>query len=100
VSVSDKFEWDDDKERQNLAAHGLAFDVVERFFGAVERVEEIDQRFQYDEERLIAFARVDVVVLCCVYTWRGGRRRIISLRRAVRGEVKRFEINLRGRPKD
>ncbi len=97
--VDGNFEWDDDKERQNLAAHGFAFGDAPRVFEAADFIEELDLRFNYGEERLIAFARFGQIVVCCVYTWRGDRRRIISLRRATRAEVQRFEATLRG-PQD
>ena len=96
MARTDDFEWDDDKERANHRDHGFAFwDAAPLVFEASDIIEDIDDRFEYDEERWIAFARVHTIVVCCVYTGRGRRRRIISLRRATRAEVQRFEADLR-----
>lgn len=46
------FEWDVQKARRNLAKHGVSFD--EACFAILDpnHLEEIDDRFDYDEERL------------------------------------------------
>lgn len=85
------FEWDDAKERANLRKHGFAFSDAMRLFASSEVIEDIDDRFDYGEERLIAFGRVRQTVVCCVYTWRRTRRRIISLRKADAEEIQRYQ---------
>lgn len=84
------FEWDDSKERANQRKHGFAFAEAAPLFTSSEVIEDIDDRFDYGEERLIAFGPVRGMVLCCIYTWRGARRRIISLRKANVEEVQRY----------
>jgi uncharacterized DUF497 family protein len=49
-----------------------------------------EERRDYGEVRTIAFGVVDGRELAVVYTMRGGRRRIISARRAHRRERKAF----------
>jgi uncharacterized protein len=85
------FEWDDAKERANQRKHGFAFAEARVMFRSSQFAEDIDDRFDYGEERLIAFGPVRGMVLCCVYTWRGARRRIISLRKANAEEIQRYQ---------
>lgn len=61
------FEWDDAKERANLRKHGFAFVEAASLF-ETSVIEDIDDRFDYGEERLIAFGPVRGMVVCCVYT--------------------------------
>ena len=83
------FEWDERERRRNLAKHGIDFDTARRMFqtGVIERE---DQRRDYGEMRMVAYGEVDGVVLCVIYTWRDGVRRIISARRARRDERKDY----------
>ena len=47
-----QYEWDEAKNRKNLAKHGLSFEDAEQVFsGACVTFE--DDRFDYGEERLI-----------------------------------------------
>jgi uncharacterized DUF497 family protein len=83
------FEWDPDKNAANIAKHGIDFeDAVRIFEGPV--LESSDERRGYGEVRTIAFGVVDGRELAVVYTMRGGRRRIISARRAHRRERKAY----------
>ena len=91
MARTDGYEWDDAKERGNLRKHGFAFSDTRQLFQSSEVIEDIDDRFDYVEERLIAFGRVRGMVLCCVHTWRGARRRIISLRKANAEEVQKYQ---------
>lgn len=81
-------EYDEAKDRDNLRKHkvSLAFGkrVLEYCVG-----EEIDPR-QYNEERWIAFGLVEMRLFVCVYTMRGETYRIISVRRANKGEERRW----------
>lgn len=81
-------EYDEAKDRDNLRKHkvSLAFGkrVLENCVG-----EEIDPR-QYNEERWIAFGLVEMRLFVCVYTMRGEIYRIISVRRANKGEEQRW----------
>jgi uncharacterized DUF497 family protein len=50
----------------------------------------IDERFEYDEPRMIALAPRTEILYCVAFLDRGEARRIISLRRANRREVKHY----------
>ena len=80
-----RFEWDERKRRANLTKHGIDFDLARRIFQA-EVVEREDVRQDYGERRMVAYGKVDEIVLSVIYTWRDSVRRIISARRARRDE--------------
>jgi uncharacterized DUF497 family protein len=82
-----KFEWDESKRCENIAKHGLDFaDAAEVFNGPV--VERLDARFDYGEERWIAFGLLrNILCVALVYTERSNRIiRIISFRKADKYE--------------
>jgi uncharacterized protein len=78
----DKFEWDD----TNYAKHGVSFDHARLAFADVFAVSEIDDRFNYDEERSIVTGMVAGTLLFVAFTERGDRVRIIMARRATKHE--------------
>ena len=83
------FEWDAAKNAANVAKHGINFEDAARIFdGPV--LEQIDNRRDYGEERIIAFGEVGGDELAIVYTMRHGRRRVISARRAHSRERKAY----------
>jgi len=85
------FEWDADKNTANLAKHGIDFrDAVRIFEGPV--LEKIDRRRDYGEERIATIGVAIRLELYVVYTIRGGKRRIISARRANRHEREAYRL--------
>jgi uncharacterized DUF497 family protein len=50
-----KYEWDEAKNRKNIAKHGLSFEDADQVF-AGPCVTFEDERFAYGEERLITWA--------------------------------------------
>lgn len=90
-----RFEWDEDKNRRNIARHGVAFEDARRIFdGPV--LTWIDDRHDYGETREISLGLLDALaVLLVVHTERGGRIRLISARRATRQERRRYEAAIR-----
>jgi uncharacterized protein len=54
----------------------------------------VDHRFGYDELRMIALAPKTNTLYYVAFVDRGDRRRIISLRRATRREVKHYVENV------
>ncbi|MBI4754700.1 MAG: BrnT family toxin [Betaproteobacteria bacterium] len=53
----------------------------------------VDERFEYNETRMIAFAPKTGILYYVAFADRGEVRRIISLRRANRREVKHYVEN-------
>ena len=74
----ESFEWDVDKSETNLRKHRCDFVQAKRAFDDERRVEAIDDRVDYGEERCICIGVVDRELITVVYTWRGRRRRLIS----------------------
>jgi uncharacterized DUF497 family protein len=54
----------------------------------------VDDRFDYDELRMIALAPKTNTLYYVAFIERGSRRRIISLRRVTRREVKHYVENI------
>jgi uncharacterized protein len=81
-----EFEWDNAKAQLNLEKHGVSFLTAAAMFRN-ERLERIDDREDYGEERWIALGRVEMEVYRVVYTWRDKNLiRIISAQKANRNE--------------
>ena len=80
-----EFEWDTAKSKKNEAERGLPFRLAILLFqGPLLR--RVDDRQDYGEVRIKAIGVVGDYILHCVYTDRGGVRRVISLRQANRRE--------------
>ncbi|MCO6388443.1 BrnT family toxin [Aliihoeflea sp. 40Bstr573] len=89
------FEWDEAKNRTNIAKHGLSFATACRIFeGPV--LTAIDDRFEYGEVRRNSIGAIEgVFVLVVTHTDRNGTTRIISARPAKRVERNTYEEALR-----
>lgn len=87
----DPYEWDESKYASNLLKHGIAFELIHEFdwFRAYFKP---DLRFDYGEQRVIAFGRIAGRGYSVVYTRRGDRVRIISLRPAHEKEMRRYGL--------
>lgn len=84
------FEWDAAKAASNLEKHKVRFErVLELEWDEALVIE--DLRHSYGERRFIAYAPIGERLYVAVYSPRGPRRRIISLRRANPREVARYE---------
>jgi uncharacterized protein len=89
------FAWDERKNRANIAKHGVDFSLAKRIFEGLV-LTRIDGSEDYGELREISIGMVDnVVMLAVVHTDRMDAIRIISARRATRGEKKVYEEALR-----
>jgi uncharacterized protein len=92
-----RFEWDHEKNRDNIRKHGLDFADAWEVFGSPMLVA-LDDREDYGEDRWvgIGFLRSRIVVV--VYTeLETDAIRIISLRKALSHERQRYEQTLRDR---
>lgn len=81
---------DPGKERRNLAERGLSLDLAERLDWATALVWE-DRRRDYGERRYCVLGFIEDRLHSVVFTPRDGRPRIISLRKANKREVNRYE---------
>jgi uncharacterized DUF497 family protein len=85
------YEWDNGKAGINLRKHGVDFlDAIAAIEDA-NRVEEIDARFPYGEERIQVIGLARNKLLFVVVTMRDEETcRIISARKATRDEQDRY----------
>ncbi len=87
-----EFEWDEKKAAANSRMHGISFDEAAKVFNDPFVIEDIDDRFDYGEERIVATGHVQGVVLKVTFTMRGAICRIISARRATKHEEQDYFI--------
>ncbi|MBW4569626.1 MAG: BrnT family toxin [Tolypothrix carrinoi HA7290-LM1] len=86
-----KFEWDQQKNQANIAKHGLDFADAPRVFNLPLRIS-LDERQNYGEDRWIGLGILDGRVVVVVFTEPDEQTiRIISLRKALPYERKRYE---------
>jgi hypothetical protein len=87
------YEWDEAKNRRNVAKHGLAFEDAEQVFaGPCVTLE--DDRFDYGEERLITLGLLAGRLVVIAHAPRGETTRIISMRKANRREKEIYQKQL------
>ena len=86
------YEWDDSKRRSNLAKHEIDFEDISGFDWDNALIEPSPRN---DELRYVAIGHVGDQLYHVVYTWRGGNRRIISIRTPSRRERRRYERQIR-----
>jgi uncharacterized protein len=87
------YEWDDHKNDHNINKHGLGFGDASRVFESASRYD-YRRRIVLGEVRESAMAEVDGEVLMLVYTYRKGRVRCISFRKAKRKERQVYYASL------
>ena len=82
------FEWDEVKNMSNIDKHGIDFSDAVTIFDDSDRIEAIDDRNNYGEERIQVIGEAKPGILMAVYTWRksGTSRRMISARTASKKE--------------
>jgi uncharacterized DUF497 family protein len=88
-----KYVFDPAKDKINRAKHGVSLALAEVLF-AGPHISMADDRFEYGEVREVAFGLINDRVLACVYADRGQERRVISLGKATKPEVKRYGKDL------
>lgn len=89
-----KYVFDPDKDKANLKKHGVSLALAEVLF-AGSHTSLKDDRFEYGEVREVAFGRIKERLYVCVHTDRADERRVISLRKANRREVRRYGEKLK-----
>ena len=77
------------KDASNQAKHGVSLALAGELDWDAALVW-VDERFEYDEVRVIALAPRTGILYYVAFVDRGEVRRIISLRRANRREVKHY----------
>jgi uncharacterized DUF497 family protein len=88
-----RIEFDSAKDAANQAKHDVSLALANELDWDAAMVW-IDDRFGYDELRMIALAPKTNILYYVAFVDRGEARRIISLRRANRREVKYYVQNI------
>jgi len=87
-----RIEFDPAKDAENQAKHGVSLVLAAELDWDAALVW-IDGRFEYGEVRMIALSPKTDTLYYVAFVDRGDVRRIISLRRATRREVKHYVEN-------
>lgn len=81
--------YDPSKDRLNIAKHGVSLkEAINIDWDALN--EKPDTRQNYGEFRFIGYGLIGSRLYCVVFTDRGNKRRIISLRKANPREVRDY----------
>lgn len=86
-------EFNPNKNMTNLGKHGLSLVMANELDWDAALVW-VDDRLDYKETRMVALAPKTGILYCVAFVDRGETRRIISLRRANRREVKHYVENI------
>ena len=86
-------EFDPNKDRANIAKHGVSLALAETLDWDAALVW-LDDRFEHQELRMIALAPEMNTLYYVAFVDRGDARRIISLRLAERREVNYYVQNI------
>lgn len=78
------------KERRNIAERGLSLDLAEQLDWTTALIWE-DKRNDYGESRYCVLGFIESRLHSVVFTPRDGKPRVISLRKANKREVNRYE---------
>jgi uncharacterized protein len=91
------FNWDERKNEVNIDKHGFDFADAHRIFD-LPMVVELDESYDYGEGRLVGTGMLDGRIVVLVYTEHDEQSvGIISLRKALSHERKRYEQYLKNR---
>ncbi len=87
----DQDEWDEAKNDANRRKHGIGFELVYDLDWSKAKFK-ADERFDYGENRRLAFGRIEGRGYAIVFVIRGERVRIISVRRAHDTELQEYDL--------
>ena len=82
--------FDPAKNERNIASRGISFEVAEQFEWDTAMIAE-DLRWEYGERRFQVLGFIAGRLHAMVFTPRAGKIHVISLRKANRREMRRYE---------
>ncbi len=85
-----RIEFDLDKDAANRAKHRVSLSHGAQVLADANRLDVLDVRFDYAEERFVSYGMIDKRIWVCVFTRRGDIYRVISVRKANDRETKRY----------
>lgn len=86
-----EIEFDPDKETANFARHRVGFAGAGSIFEGF-HIDDEDDREDYGETRFVTLGRIGRQIVVCVWTPRGDKARIISLRKAEKDEREIYNL--------
>lgn len=86
-----EFEWVENKNQSNQLKHGISFEEAVSIFDDEKRVEYLDFRQDYGEDRLKTIGQILGITFSVTYTLRATTIRLISARRASQKERNLYE---------
>jgi uncharacterized protein len=90
--MSERFEFNDEKARINLANHQITFEEAKSVFLDAHAISGHDPDHSYDETRYMTFGTSSSgKLLAVVFTYRFDKIRIISARKVTKRERKIYE---------
>ncbi|MDJ0766280.1 MAG: BrnT family toxin [Myxococcota bacterium] len=87
------FEWDDDKNRENVGKHGITFEEAQLAFFDPKRLIYEDITHSIDEQRYFCFGRVGKDIMTVRFTYRDEKIRIFGAGHWRKGRKIYGEIN-------
>ena len=91
MGETDDFEWDDGKTASNLQKHNYPLPLAALLFDGRKRLDRLSKQQPDHEPRYETIAAYEGSVLLCVWTMRGRKRRVVSLRVASRTERRAYQ---------
>ena len=88
-------EFDRTKDAANHAKHGVSLSFGAEVLADTNRLDVLDTRFDYGEDRFVSYGEVSGRVWVCVYAPRLDSLRIISVRKANARETERYHTAAR-----
>lgn len=88
-----RFEWDEDKNRENIKRHGVPFEEAQTVFLDEHAIRFFDPDHSEDEDRFIMLGmsfKLHVLVVCHCFRKSDTVIRIISARKAGKHEAKSY----------
>lgn len=86
-----KVAWDNAKALSNESKHGVRFEFAAAVFNDPARIDWLDRRRDYGENRQSTLGQIDGRLYVVVYTIRGDFRRLITARKANQREQKKYD---------
>lgn len=92
-----KFEWDENKNLENIEKHGIDFNYAVTVFNGP-MIVNFDDRFDYGEGRLIGVGFMKQIITIVVFIEiNADVIRIISARKANKNETRQFQKEIQNR---
>jgi uncharacterized DUF497 family protein len=90
-----EIEFDPAKDEINRDKHGASLAFAADVLSDPRRIDLVDTRIEYSEDRTVTYGKVMGRVWVCVFTRRGNAYRPISVRKANDRETKRYHNTAR-----